>query len=591
MNQQSLPKTLLPFIWHFVKNYRLAFAVFLFVPMLLIFQTTVQPYAIKLIVDGLTMQTGTDSLPQDVINGVLLYMLIFALIVVIVRSQEWYQAIVIPKFLADIRMSVLGQLSQQSYQYFSNHMAGKLANKVSDLPAAIDEMRLIFCWNVIAPLMIALSSVIVIALVSPWASFAFFIWMVIHIGIAFWWSDHINAKALINAEHKSQLSGLTVDFLANMIPVKLFARRSYELNYIQNTQNQEKISARASLNSINILRLFMDILSFFMVCAMFLALFYTWKKGLLTPGDVAFVLMSMIAAWNQLWLSGQMLANFFRQMGIAQQALDIISAPIVIQDISDAKPLVVSQGSITFDNVSFQYHDERALFSNKNVVIQAGEKVGLVGYSGSGKTTFANLILRFYDTLGGRILIDGQDISHVTQDSLHEQITMVPQDTNLFHRTLYENIQFADPSASEQEILAASKAAHCHEFIEPLPEGYQTLVGERGLKLSGGQRQRIAIARAMLKKAPILILDEATSALDYMTEQYIQESLKKLMHNKTMIVIAHRLSTLAHMDRILVFDQGHIIEEGNHASLLAQKGLYAHLWRMQEDGFIPELNL
>jgi ATP-binding cassette subfamily B protein len=241
----------------------------------------------------------------------------------------------------------------------------------------------------------------------------------------------------------------------------------------------------------------------------------------------------MIAAWTQLWVSAQMLASFFRQMGIAQQALDIISAPIVIQDVPDAQPLVVAHGNITFDNVSFQYHHERALFSNKNVTIQAGEKVGLVGYSGSGKTTFVNLILRFYDTLGGRILIDGQDISHVTQDSLHEQITMVPQDANLFHRTLYENIQFADPSASEQEILAASKAAHCHEFIEPLPEGYQTQVGERGLKLS----------------------------------------------------------TLAHMDRILVFDQGRIIEEGNHLSLMAQKGHYAHLWQMQVGGFLPELNI
>ncbi len=588
---KSLPKTLLPFIWHFVKPYRFAFMIFFIVPLLLIFESTVQPYAIKMIVDGITTASpGIKELPAQTGYGVLLYLGTYALIMIIFRGQEWYQSLIIPKFTANIRMEVLDQLSQQSYQYFSNHMAGKLSNKVADLPQAIDEMRLIFCWNIIAPLAVSISAVVMIALISPFAALAFSVWMVVHLGFAFRYSGYINRNSQTNAEHKSELSGLIVDMLSNIIPVKLFARRRNEMAYIQTTQDIEKISAYQTMKSINLLRLFMDIWSFLMVCAMFVALFYTWKNGILTPGDITFVMMSMIAALNQLWFAGQMLLNFFKQMGIAQQALDIISTPITITDAKDAKSLIAPHGRIIFENVSFQYHHEQTLFANKNIIIEAGTTVGLVGYSGSGKTTFVHLILRFFDPGSGRILIDDQNIAKVTQDSLHEQIAMVPQDTSLFHRTLYENISVGNPKADEQAIIEASIAAHCHEFIQSLPKGYQTLVGERGLKLSGGQRQRIAIARAMLKKTPILILDEATSALDSITEQYIQDALQKLMQNRTTIVIAHRLSTLANMDRILVFDQGHIVEEGNHKSLLAKGGHYADLWHRQVGGFLPEVN-
>ncbi len=257
-------------------------------------------------------------------------------------------------------------------------------------------------------------------------------------------------------------------------------------------------------------------------------------------------------------------------------------------DVLDAKPLVVTKGHIKFEQVTFYYKEDNSLFEQLDVEIQAGTKVGLVGASGSGKTTFVNLILRFFDVESGRILIDGQDIAQVTQDSLHEQIAMIPQDTSLFHRSLMENIRYGRLEATDQEVIEAAKRAHCHEFISSLPEGYHTLVGERGIKLSGGQRQRIAIARAMLKNAPILVLDEATSALDSVTEKYIQVALSSLMQGRTVIVIAHRLSTLAEMDRILVFDQGHIIEDGNHPTLLAKQGHYAKLWHMQAGGFLLE---
>ena len=236
----------------------------------------------------------------------------------------------------------------------------------------------------------------------------------------------------------------------------------------------------------------------------------------------------------------------------------------------------------------FHYIPGRNIFSGKSITIHAGERIGLVGFSGSGKSTFVNLIMRLYDVESGRILIDGQDISHVTQDSLRAAIAMIPQDSMLFHRTLMENIRYGNPAASDEEVIAVSKQAHCHEFILQTESGYNALVGERGVKLSGGQRQRIAIARAILKNAPILILDEATSSLDSSTEKYIQQGLSALMQQRTTIVIAHRLSTLAHLDRILVFKEGEIIEDGSHSALLAAKGHYAMLWHMQAGGFLPD---
>lgn len=248
---------------------------------------------------------------------------------------------------------------------------------------------------------------------------------------------------------------------------------------------------------------------------------------------------------------------------------------------------MVKQGEIIFENVSFQY-GEKKLFNNKDVHIKGGEKVGLVGYSGAGKSTFVNLILRFYPLGKGRILIDGQDIAHVTLDSLHQQVALIPQDPLLFHRSLEENILYGNIKASKEEVIQAAKMAHCDEFIRKCPNGYASLVGERGTKLSGGERQRIAIARAMLAACPILILDEATSSLDSVTEKYIQESLERLMQNRTTLVIAHRLSTLAKMDRILVFEQGQVVEEGSHSELIAKKGHYAYMWEMQAGGFLPD---
>jgi ATP-binding cassette, subfamily B, bacterial len=311
-------------------------------------------------------------------------------------------------------------------------------------------------------------------------------------------------------------------------------------------------------------------------------------EKLVSIGDFALILgMSLEVGWVT-WYSIEQLYNLDKAVGKCKQSIFSLFTPIEITDKENAKPLLVSKGQIVFSDVMFHYKGTEPLFQNKSVTIEAGQKVGLVGYSGSGKTTFVNLILRLYDITYGHIFIDDQDIKEVTQDSLRSHIAMIPQDPSLFHRTLFENIRYGKIDASDNEVIEAAKKAHAHEFICELKEGYDSLVGERGIKLSGGQRQRIAIARAILKNAPILILDEATSQLDSVTENKIQDSLWQLMQNRTTIVIAHRLSTLLHMDRILVFDQGNIVQDGNHADLLNQEGLYKTLWDAQVGGFLPD---
>ncbi len=310
-----------------------------------------------------------------------------------------------------------------------------------------------------------------------------------------------------------------------------------------------------------------------------------YYDGELTIGEVSQIVFLSFSMVGTTWMLGMGLIQAFDEFGYLYDALKIASHPHEITDQNDGKELHVKDAEIAFKDVDFAY-GEGGVFETLNVTIKPHERVALVGHSGAGKSTFVNLILRFFDLQSGQILIDGQDIKDVTQKSLRDNIAYIPQDTALFHRSLMENIRYGSLDASDEEVKRAAKEAHADLFIESLPKKYDTLVGERGIKLSGGQRQRIAIARAILKDAPILLLDEATSALDSESEQVIQDSLKKLMTGKTVIAIAHRLSTIASMDRILVFKDGQIIEEGTHQSLLDQNGHYAKLWAMQSGGFL-----
>lgn len=391
-----------------------------------------------------------------------------------------------------------------------------------------------------------------------------------------------------HASSESQLSGQLVDSLANQSNIRIFSKRAYEVERMhkffhlvqQAFQKKELFIVLLCCAQGAMIALMMGLAAF--------TLIHLYDKGLVSIGDFALILGISMELGHMMWYTMYQVDQFNQALGKAKQSLNALLIPHDIKDKNKADQLLVTQGRIEFSKVKFNYLGGYSLFQNKSVRIEAGQKVGLVGYSGGGKSTFVNLILRLYDVVDGQILIDGQDISEVTQESLRQAIAMIPQDPTLFHRSLKDNIRYGKTDATDDEVILASQKAHAHEFISLLPEGYEALVGERGVKLSGGQRQRIAIARAILKNAPILILDEATSQLDSITESNIQESLWELMQGKTTLVIAHRLSTLLHMDRILVFDKGHIVEDGSHAELLHQDGLYKTLWDAQVGGFLPD---
>ncbi|MDP3268671.1 MAG: ABC transporter ATP-binding protein [Legionella sp.] len=587
-NNTELPKKLGSFFWHFIKKQRLAFTVFFLAPITMVLENNVIPYSLKMIVDSL----GSHSPGQNIFAAVAPALWVgggaWITLLVIIRLQNWWQGYVIPRFQADVRMSVFDYLNKQSYHYFSNQMAGTLANKVNDLPRALDAIFMIISWYAIAAFSSIIVALILMCTINYWFAIVLLTWIIFQLYISYKLSRKVDLYSIENAEDKSELSGKIVDSLSNANAVKLFSRSRQEFLYVSKSQDKEEKSNKKLTIYMNIFRLYLDIPVTIMLVTMVYLLLNFWQKGLISTGDFVFIFNVSFVIMSQIWYLCHAMADLYREMGIARQAIAILSVPIEVQDVPDAKELEVTEGKIEFDEVTFHYSQGKKVFENKSVVIQPGQRVGLVGFSGGGKTTFIHLILRFFNVESGRILIDGQDISQVTQESLRASISMIPQDTTLFHRTLMENIRYGNPDATDEEVYYASRKACCDDFIELLPEKYDTMVGERGIKLSGGQRQRVAIARAILKNSKILILDEATSQLDSLTEETIQNSLWELMDSKTSLVIAHRLSTLLHMDRILVFAEGKIVEDGTHDELVAKNGLYKSMWEAQIGGFLPE---
>lgn len=588
-NSQQLPSTFARFIWHFIKESPWLYALFFLAPVAMVLETNVIPYSLKMIVDGIaTHQGGKQTIFQTIEPALWLGGIAWFSFIIVLRLHNWWQAFLIPKFQAKIRMTVYAYLIQHSHHFFANQMAGNLANKISDIPRSIEAIRKIISWNVITTMAAITVSMFFLLTINSWFAVILLSWIAVQLIISLVAAKQINKLAKTNAEDKSYLKGKIVDSLNNINTVKLFAQSSYEQEYVAKSQAKETESNSRLIYFINIFRLFVDIPVSMMLVVMIYSVVNFWQRELITTGDLVFIFTTSFAIMAQMWNLSNSLCDLFIEVGIVKQALTILSIPIEVKDEADAQELKVTQGEIRFDNVTFHHKEGLELFNNKSLLIPAKQKVGLVGYSGGGKTTFINLILRYFDVNGGRILIDNQDISKVTQYSLRKSISMIPQDTNLFHRTLIENIQYGKENASIEDIVLAADMANCIDFIQNLSHGFDTVVGERGTKLSGGQRQRIAIARAFLHHAPIIILDEATSQLDSLTEEYIQESLQSLCEGKTTIVVAHRLSTLLHMDRILVFDKGVIIEDGSHAELIARDGLYKSMWDAQTAGFLPD---
>lgn len=588
--QRSLPKTLPAFFWHFIKKHLGWLLLIQFFCFGWSMDQTLWPYVTMLFIDGITNFEGDRALIWSVL-ATPLWMggIIWVLVDLSFRFSGILIARVFPRLEASIRLEVFDYVQRHSYSYFGNQLAGDLANKIGDITQNFSQL-LQKVMGLFLPVFLAFSiSIYMFTKINLFFALILAVWVLLHISICFLCARRCDEYSNTHAKARSLLSGKIVDSLTNHINVKLFSRYSFEKSHLEHYQNDERQKNWQSMWYMERMKLILGIACFLgSGVALTWYILHTWQKGELTAGEVVFIFNTN---WNislMTWLAGLELPNVFREIGVCRQALTMIQKEHDIQDSMHAKELKVGKGEITFENVSFGYVENRKIFENKSITLKAGEKIGVVGFSGSGKTTFFNLILRYFDINKGRILIDGQDITSVTQKSLREQIAVIPQDPCLFHRSLIDNIRYGKLDATEEEIIDAAKKAHCHEFVQFMPEQYHSLVGERGLKLSGGQRQRIAIARAILKNAPILILDEATSALDSVTEKLIQDGLEYVMKGRTTLVIAHRLSTLADMDRILVFDKGQIIEEGTHMELLQKQGHYARLWDMQAGGFLPE---
>ena len=546
------------------------------------------PYVLKLIIDKVAAFEGDKSqIFTAIMPYVTLYIVLWILIAVNMRFLDWVRLRLFPSLRYDVINSMFQYLNQHSHRYFQNNFAGSLANKIMDMMSG---MVTIFSTldDGFAQCIAIIIAIISMLLVNPVFSLFLVLWVVAFLVITAVYFKPIRDQSNYFATAKSTVMGKVVDSVSNVTNLRLFARHAYENKLIQESVQDTVDKDRAMQRTILKMRIFWDVSIIVLIGGNLYLLVSMYSKNQVTIGDFSFIISLSISIFYNLWYLASQFVIFAEELGKCKQALTIISAIHDISDQPNATVLQVTKGEIEFDDVTFHYDEGAHLFNNKNVIIQSGQKVGLVGLSGSGKSTFVNLILRLFDVESGKIMIDGQDIRTVTQASLRENIAIISQDVSLFHRTLMDNIRYGRTDATDEEVIDASKKAHCHEFISQLKEGYESLVGERGIKLSGGQRQRIAIARALLKNAPILILDEATSALDSLTEKLIQDSLHALMQGRTTIVIAHRLSTLSEMDRILVFDKGQIVEDGSHEELLKAHGHYSRMWAMQAGGFLPD---
>ncbi|MBA2654367.1 MAG: ABC transporter ATP-binding protein [Gammaproteobacteria bacterium] len=587
MTNQLTP-SLRHFLINVIKPYKQLLSIMALIGLFWALINTFMPYMLKLIIDHVVDFKGNKTdlfkTTEPYIYG---YIALWIALCLNMRLLDWVKLKLFPNVREAVMSKMFKYLNQHSHHYFQNNFSGSLINKITDMQSGVIDifMNLDDIYAQTLGLSVAIITLLFIhpifsAILLGWA-FAFLL-------ITFLFLKPIQQLSHVFAESKTSAVGKMVDSISNIINVRLFVRHADENRYINQSIKDAVQKDRTMQTKIIKMRIFWDISIIVLMSLNLFILLHMYGENKVSIGDFAFVIsLSITILWNLWFIAGQFV-SFSEQIGICKQALSIVSLPHEIVDVPDAKPLIISKGKIKFHNVTFHYDEGAHLFKNKNIVIEPSQKVGLVGFSGSGKSTFVNLILRLFEVESGEITIDDQNINQVTQKSLREQIALIPQDITLFHRTLMENIRFGNTHATDAEVFEIAKKAHCHEFIIQLSQGYDSMVGERGIKLSTGQRQRIAIARAMLKNAPILILDEATSALDSITEKYTQDALQILMQDKTTIVIAHRLSTLSKMDRILVFDNGQIIEDGTHEALIAKAGHYARMWQMQAGGFLPE---
>jgi ATP-binding cassette, subfamily B, multidrug efflux pump len=500
-------------------------------------------------------------------------------------------------FAMRLRWNFHRNMLAQSLSFYQDEFAGRVAAKLMQTALAVRDTWMILADILVFVVIYFVTIALVVGNFHLWLLAPFMGWLAIYAVAIWYFVPRLGAVAMAQADARSMMTGRITDAYTNITTVKLFSHTQREASYVQSAMAEFLRTVYAQMRMVTGFEIVNHALSMGLIASTAGVTLWLWTESRVGVGAVA-AATAMALRLNGIshWVMWEM-ASLFEQIGTVQDGITTLARSPTVLDRPDAQPLRVTRGDIRFEGVSFAYgaatNPARSVIDNLNLHIRPGEKIGLVGRSGAGKSTIVNLLLRFYDIPQGRVLIDGQDISVATQDSLRAQIGMVTQDTSLLHRSVSDNIRYGRPDAGDAEMEAAAKRAEAHDFIVMLSDamgrtGYAAHVGERGVKLSGGQRQRIAIARVMLKDAPILLLDEATSALDSEVEAAIQQSLNRLMEGKTVVAIAHRLSTIAAMDRLVVLDKGRIVEEGNHYSLLAQGGLYARLWAHQSGGFLGE---
>ncbi len=582
-------KRALHIYWQHVRVYKWRVFAILFMVIVNMVLGLVLPLYYRDLFDVLVTMQKTGAYNWEAIIRIFVSIfLIYLTIWLLWRASGLLASSIQPRIGADLQRTVFKNILEHSYQFFTEEPSGALVKKASRFVDAFHNIVEPTLWRLF-PIVVTLLGMLIIFWRMEWVLGAMLgVWAVIlFISDLFIsrWKLPLDER---RSEMDSKASGLLTDVLTNAVNIKLFVTSPREQVSYGGLVDEQR---RAQTKSWQAFEVSLAIQTILMTAIEFAIMGWAvqgFTQGRFTIGELAALQGYLVLLFNQVWDFGRLIRTIYEQMANAKEMVEVMDKVSNVQDEPSAKQLKVSQGVVEFKKLDFAYTPSRKILRDVSLAIKPGEKIALVGSSGAGKSTVTKLLLRLFNLNKGKILIDGQDIAKVTQDSLRQNIALVPQDPILFHRSLKDNIRYGKPDATDEELVAASKQAHCHEFISALPEGYDSLVGERGVKLSGGERQRVAVARAILMNAPILILDEATSSLDSESEALIQDALAKLMEGKTVIAIAHRLSTIMQMDRIIVMQDGRILDEGKHDDLLSRDGLYKSLWSIQAGGFLAE---